>query len=174
MRSLGASSARELVADASQEFGPVAQPRFISGVVDRQSCLVDELLRALLPGNPVLGHVAHGILRANLDVDLRPDYGDVCERIDQDVVDLGVDASDLEEILRRMREFSVRGLNQDPLALEELRAQVIEGLRQFEYRLWRDIEGDEGERLFLAGADEVPPGYRELVEAYYKNLASRK
>ncbi len=51
---------------------------------------------------------------------------------------------------------------------------MIEGLRQFEYRLWRDIEGEGGERLFLAGSDEVPPGYRELVEEYYKNLASKK
>ena len=87
---------------------------------------------------------------------------------------LGLPAEDLDAILRQMRQWSVRGVNQDPLALEELRAQVIEGLRQFEYRLWRDIEGEEGERLFLAGADEVPQGYRELVEEYYKNLASRK
>ncbi|HVR28106.1 MAG TPA: DUF4175 family protein [Thermoanaerobaculia bacterium] len=88
--------------------------------------------------------------------------------------EMGLPTEDLEAILRRMREFSVRGINQDPLALEGLRAQVIEGLRQFEYRLWRDLEGEDGERLFLAGADEVPPGYRNLVEEYYKNLARRE
>jgi hypothetical protein len=87
---------------------------------------------------------------------------------------LDLPASDLDAILRQMHDWSVRGLNQDPLALEGLRAQVIEGLRQFEFRLWRDIEGDGGQRLNLAGADEVPPSYRELVEEYYKNLASKK
>ena len=96
------------------------------------------------------------------------------EGLRDDLRQLGLPAQDLEAILRRMREWSVRGVNQDPLALEELRAQVIEGLRQFEYRLWRDIEGEGGDRLFLAGADEVPPGFRELVEEYYKSLASRK
>jgi hypothetical protein len=91
-----------------------------------------------------------------------------------DLRQLGLSAEDLDSILRQMQNWNVRGINNDPLALDALRAKVIEGLRQFEYRLWRDIEGEGGERLFLAGSDEVPPGYRELVEEYYKNLASKK
>ena len=87
---------------------------------------------------------------------------------------MGISSEDLDAVLRQMKDWKVRGINNDPLALDELRAKVIEGLRQFEYRLWRDIEGEGGERLYLAGSDEVPPGYRELVEEYYKNLASKK
>jgi hypothetical protein len=96
------------------------------------------------------------------------------QQLRDDLRQLGVSAEDLDAILRQMKNWNVRGINNDPLALEALRAKVIEGLRQFEYRLWRDIEGEGGERLFLAGSDEVPPGYRELVEEYYKSLASKK
>ena len=96
------------------------------------------------------------------------------QELRDDLRQLGVSAEDLDAILKQMKNWNVRGINNDPLALEALRAKVIEGLRQFEYRLWRDIEGEGGERLFLAGSDEVPPGYRELVEEYYKNLASKK
>ena len=96
------------------------------------------------------------------------------QELRDDLRQLGMSAEDLDAILRQMKDWNVRGINNDPLALEALRAKVIEGLRQFEYRLWRDLEGESGERLFLAGSDEVPPGYRELVEEYYKNLASKK
>ena len=77
-----------------------------------------------------------------------------------------------EKILDRMRDFRIRGLNQDPLALESLRDDIVAGLKQFEYRLWREIEGGDEDRLYLAGADEVPAGYRDLVEEYFTNLAS--
>jgi hypothetical protein len=91
----------------------------------------------------------------------------------QELRALDVPVEDLEEVLNRMRDFNVRGINNDPLALEGLRAEIIEGLRQFEYRLWRELEGDAEQRLYLAGADEVPPGYRELVERYYQGLSDQ-
>jgi hypothetical protein len=33
------------------------------------------------------------------------------------------------------------------------------------------FRGAEQARLFEAGADAVPPEYRELVEAYYRSLS---
>ena len=45
------------------------------------------------------------------------------------------------------------------------------GLKEFEYVLRRSLRGAGEERLFLSGADEVPPEYRELVEEYYRALA---
>ena len=93
------------------------------------------------------------------------------QELRRELRELGISADDLEDVLKRMSEFNVRGINNAPLALEELRSQIVEGLRQFEYRLWRDLEGEGEERLYLAGADEVPPGFRELVERYYQNLS---
>ena len=47
---------------------------------------------------------------------------------------------------------------------------LIEELKRFEYRLRRevDVENDE---LFLASSDDVPPGFRDLIEEYYRTLS---
>jgi len=35
------------------------------------------------------------------------------------------------------------------------------------------VREEEARRLFLSGSSEVPPGYRELVEQYYRELSER-
>ncbi len=82
----------------------------------------------------------------------------------------GLDSTSLDQILRQMNALQVRKINNDPLALNQLKEGVVEGLRQFEYTLWREIEGGE-EKLFLENSDFVPDGYRELVEEYYRKLS---
>ena len=83
-----------------------------------------------------------------------------------------MDTSDLDQVLRRMGDLNLLGLNRDPLALESLRRDIVEGLRQFEYRLWRDLRGADTERVYLGNSDQVPPGYRELVDEYFRKLAN--
>jgi hypothetical protein len=36
------------------------------------------------------------------------------------------------------------------------------------------VLGAERERLFLSGTDEVPEGYRKLVEEYYRALSRQR
>ena len=83
-----------------------------------------------------------------------------------------MDTADLDQLLQQMGDLSLLGLNRDPLALERLRNEIVEGLRQFEYRLWRELRGGEAERIYLGNSDQVPPGYRELVDEYFRKLAS--
>ncbi len=83
-----------------------------------------------------------------------------------------MDTSDLDQVLRRMGDLNLLGLNRDPLALESLRRDIVEGLRQFEYRLWRDLRGADTERVYLGNSDQVPAGYRELVDEYFRKLAN--
>lgn len=83
-----------------------------------------------------------------------------------------MDTADLDRLLQQMGDLSLLGLNRDPLALERLRSEIVEGLRQFEYRLWRELRGGEAERVYLGNSDQVPPGYRELVDEYFRKLAS--
>ena len=83
-----------------------------------------------------------------------------------------MDTTDLDQLLRQMGDLTLLGLNKDPLALESLRRDVVEGLRQFEYRLWRELRGADTERVYLGNSDQVPPGYRELVDEYFRKLAS--
>ncbi|MYC09873.1 MAG: hypothetical protein F4X59_07040 [Holophagales bacterium] len=83
-----------------------------------------------------------------------------------------MDTADIDQLLQQMGDLSLLGLNRDPLALERLRDDIVEGLRQFEYRLWRELRGGEAERVYLGNSDQVPPGYRELVDEYFRKLAS--
>ena len=48
---------------------------------------------------------------------------------------------------------------------------MIEGFKAFEFALWRDVEQQTGAEPRLEGADEVPAGFRALVEEYYRSLA---
>ena len=60
-----------------------------------------------------------------------------------------------------------------PRGLAELAAQLAQQLREFEFSVRRDLAGSGAPR-FLGGSDEVPPGYRNLVEEYYRSLAERR
>jgi hypothetical protein len=61
----------------------------------------------------------------------------------------------------------------DPRALARITAEVIENLKMFEYTLRREAEGMNPERLALSEGDDVPQGFRPLVEEYYKSLARK-
>jgi hypothetical protein len=50
-------------------------------------------------------------------------------------------------------------------------AQTLEDMKMFEYALHRELQGTDPEKLRLAGSDEVPDGWRPLVEEYYRSLA---
>ncbi len=84
-----------------------------------------------------------------------------------------IDVGELAEIIRLLRELDDRRVYGDPRALEELSAGVLQGLKEFEYALRRQLEGSASRALLLSGSDEVPPGFRELVEEYYRSLAER-
>ena len=61
----------------------------------------------------------------------------------------------------------------DLAEVERLQAQILEGLKQLEFGLRRELEGDHRDRVFVSGSDEVPTGFRKLVDEYYRAL-SRK
>lgn len=86
-----------------------------------------------------------------------------------------VDLQQLDRAIRQM-ESVARGLgsNADPRAERELRSQVIEGLRAFEYQLGRAFGENGRERVLVDRAGEVPPEYRKSVEEYYRALGRAK
>jgi hypothetical protein len=83
----------------------------------------------------------------------------------------GVDVGEIDNLLAYLRSLDDRRVYGDLDEIERLRSEVIQGLKEFEYVLRRQVDGPQDERLFLSGSDEVPPGYRELVEEYYRNLS---
>ena len=82
----------------------------------------------------------------------------------------GVQVSDLDGVIAAMRDLqeefpgTTRGL-------DRLRAEVIDALKRFELRLRRAVDAANGRQPQLASDDQVPEGYRELVEEYFRALA---
>jgi hypothetical protein len=84
-----------------------------------------------------------------------------------------LDARELDEILRRLRELEDTRVYRDVDELQRLQTLVTEGLKRFEYGLRRKV-GDEADRALVTGADEVPQEFRKLVEEYYRSLSKGK
>jgi hypothetical protein len=94
------------------------------------------------------------------------------EALRRELQQQGLDASALERTLENMRELeSARTLN-DPQQAARLQADVIEGLKAFEFALRRQVEGDRG-RPVVGGNADVPVQFKQLVEEYYKSLAKK-
>ena len=85
----------------------------------------------------------------------------------------GVDVGDLDDILKSLRAMEDERVYKDVAELERLQTFVTEGLKRFEFGLRRRVETAE-DRVLQPGTDEVPAGFRDLVEEYYRSLASRR
>jgi hypothetical protein len=78
-------------------------------------------------------------------------------------------------VISGLRELDKAQTYDVPLDVERLQAAVVDGAKQFEYRLRRELAGADEQQLLLSGTEEVPDGFRKLVEEYYKALSrSRK
>ena len=82
----------------------------------------------------------------------------------------GFDVADLDAIIQRMRELDDLRQYRDPEVIAGLQNFVLEELKRFEYRLRREIDEEE-EDLFLAGNEEIPDQFREMVEQYFRSLS---
>jgi hypothetical protein len=85
----------------------------------------------------------------------------------------GLRGQDAEAIVRRMRGLEADRNFGDPRGLAKLTAEVVEDLKMLEFALRRETEG-EPPKLYLSGSEELPPGYKALVEEYYRSLARKQ
>jgi hypothetical protein len=102
------------------------------------------------------------------------EFGQRAEQVRElrdDLMRSGQSADDLSEVLAAMRRFEEDGLYADPRALADLHGQILDQLKRVEFGLRREVEGESDRRATLSGSDEVPDGYRNLVEEYYRQLA---
>ncbi|HEU4566314.1 MAG TPA: hypothetical protein VFS05_16745 [Gemmatimonadaceae bacterium] len=94
------------------------------------------------------------------------------EGLRRDLARQGMDVRDLDALIARLREMEGAASSGDAEELRRLQAAVVDGFKAFEFALRRRIEGDSREPL-LGNTDEVPPGFRKMVEEYYKSLARK-
>ena len=85
--------------------------------------------------------------------------------------DAGRPADDLQAVLDAMTRLSQEGAFEDPTQVAQLQAEALEALKRLEFGLRREVEGESPQRARLSGSDDVPEGYRALVEEYYRTLA---
>ena len=83
------------------------------------------------------------------------------------------DVGDLGDVIEAMRALDDPRIYQDAEELLRRQAYVLEELKRFEYLLRREVEG-ESEELFLAGSDEAPSGFRDLIDEYFRALAEER
>ena len=86
----------------------------------------------------------------------------------------GASTADLDEVLKQMRQLDDDRVYKDARELERLQTLVAEGLKRFEFGLRRKVEDATGDQPSLMATDEVPRGFRELVDEYYRSLSKTK
>ena len=77
----------------------------------------------------------------------------------------------LDQVIAALRQLDREDVYLDLAELNRLQSQIVEGLKQLEFGLRRELEGENQDRVFVSGSDEVPTGFRRLVEEYYRALS---
>ena len=83
----------------------------------------------------------------------------------------GQSVEDLDRALEALQGLRDAENYQDLPQIEALRNILRENLGRVEFSLRRIVEGDAAGRAAIRGSDDVPPGFEQLVEEYYRNLA---
>jgi hypothetical protein len=93
------------------------------------------------------------------------------EALRRELAGQGIDVSQLDRSIEAMRQLERSGALDDPRAAERLEAQVIDGLKDFEFALARKLAGAQPDGPALGTRSPVPEEYRAAVEEYYRSLA---
>jgi hypothetical protein len=86
----------------------------------------------------------------------------------------GMDVTDLGNAIDELRRLETGRPFSDPRGLEQLQSQVIEGLKTFEFSLYRRLGLGDEQSPTLGTRAPVPSEYRAAVEEYYRSLAGTK
>jgi hypothetical protein len=96
------------------------------------------------------------------------------EALRADLAKQGADVSALDRALEAMRNAS----NPEKLADEksggDLRTQVIDGLKAYEFALRRALGERESGQVLSGRTGDVPSEFRAYVEEYYRSIARPK
>ncbi|MEP6692360.1 MAG: hypothetical protein ABJD07_14460, partial [Gemmatimonadaceae bacterium] len=100
------------------------------------------------------------------------DRREAAEGLRRELTQQGESTKELDQLIARMRALEGTKPYEDPRALAQLQEQVVEGLKSFEFGLRRKLDV-QPDRPLLNSNDQVPAGYKQLVEEYYKSLAKK-
>lgn len=99
---------------------------------------------------------------------------EAAESLRRELAQQGMDVRELDRAIADLRQLESGRRFGDPKGIEELQAAVIEGLKTWEFKLYRAL-GQTGEnRPALGAPSQAPAEYRALVEEYYRSLGRPK
>lgn len=104
--------------------------------------------------------------------ELRAQRG-AAEELRRELARGGTSTGDLDRLIARLRELESGRAFDDPEELAHLRTAVLEGAKEFEFALRRQLGESERDGPVLGGSDDVPAGYREMVNEYFRALSRR-
>lgn len=96
------------------------------------------------------------------------------EKLQEELRREEVDPTELARIIGTLRGLGAGDKLGDPEVAAVLERDVVQGLKEFEYNLRRRLGSGEDERLLRMSDEDVPEGYEEMVDRYYKALAEGK
>lgn len=105
--------------------------------------------------------------------ELRERLGELRELRDQ-LRGQGADTDPLDGILERLGRMDNRGTVATPRGLDELEQAIVQGLKEYEFSLRRQLLGGDTPPGALSAGENVPPEYRAMVEEYYRRLSERR
>ena len=86
----------------------------------------------------------------------------------------GMDVSELDKAIEDLRSLESGAAFVDPHKAALLQEQMIEGLKTFEFALYRRFGLGDDKSPTLGSNAPVPAEYRAAVEEYYRSLAGGK
>ncbi|HSE51312.1 MAG TPA: hypothetical protein VLB00_03940, partial [Gemmatimonadales bacterium] len=95
------------------------------------------------------------------------------EGLRRELAGQNLDPAELDRIIDGLRRLESGRPFSDPQGLEELQRAVIEGLKTWEFKLWRSLSQNGENRPALGAPSQVPAEYRALVEEYYRSLGKK-
>jgi len=84
---------------------------------------------------------------------------------------IGADPQELQDMINAMRALDRERTYADPMEVLRLQRELVETIKQLEFRLRREFAADGEGEIFLYQSGDVPEEYRALVEEYYRALA---
>jgi hypothetical protein len=93
------------------------------------------------------------------------------EALRNDLAKQGTDVSALDRALEAMRAAANQENLKDEKTGGELRTQVIDGLKAYEFALRRAVDGKDNADVRAGNNGDVPAEFRAYVEEYYRSLA---
>lgn len=99
---------------------------------------------------------------------------EAAESLRREVAGQGIETGELDRAIRGLRRLETGAPFSDPRALSELQQSILEGLKTWEFRLWRALTQGNERGPAVGSPAQAPAEYRALVEEYYRALAREK